>query len=115
MRDVVRTLALLSLLLALAACAGGRRGPATPQERTSVRVENRGFLDVNVYVLRSTQRIRLGTVNGLSTRVLTIPSNLVAAATSLRFLADPIGGSGTPISQEITVQPGDQVTLTIGP
>jgi hypothetical protein len=31
----------------------------------------------------------------------------------LRFLADPIGGNRAPVSDEIAVEPGDEVTLTI--
>jgi hypothetical protein len=30
-------------------------------------------------------------------------------------MADPIGGNRTPISEEMTMQPGDIVTLTIPP
>jgi len=33
----------------------------------------------------------------------------------LRFLADPIGGSRTPISEEIVVRNGDVVQLMIPP
>jgi hypothetical protein len=35
--------------------------------------------------------------------------------TSLRFLADPIGSNRTPISEEITVEVGDEVVLRIPP
>ena len=44
-----------------------------------------------------------------------IPSNLIFGSTPLRFMADPIGRSRTPVSQEITVSPGDEVLLTIPP
>jgi hypothetical protein len=78
-----------------------------------VRVENRAWLDMNVYVLRGSQRVRLGNVTANSTRVLRIPQSLVFGATPLRFLADPIGSRRTPISHEIVVRPGDEVTLYI--
>lgn len=108
----LRSAAALLCLLALAACGGGSRGrSAGPQ--TTVRVENRAWLDMNVYVLRGTQRIRLGTVTGNTTRVLPIPSNLVFGASSLRFLVDPIGSGREPVSQEISVRAGDQVVLYI--
>lgn len=107
-----RLLFALLVLLAAGACgSASRRSGATQGARTTVRVENRNFLDMNVYVLRSSQRIRLGTVPGNSTRVLTIPSHLVFGSTPLRFLADPIGSNRTPISSEITVTPGDEVVL----
>lgn len=117
MHHYTRRLLPLLLLLALAACTGNAKRPAGPEEaRTTVRVQNRNWLDMNIYVLRSGgQRIRLGTVTGSSTRTFTIPRSLIFGATSLRFLADPIGSSLTPISQEITVYPGDEVGLILPP
>lgn len=98
----------------LAACAYSRV-PANPQEETTVRVDNQATLDMNIYVLRGAERIRLGTVTALSTQVLRIPKNIIFGATPLRFLADPIGSSRTPVSEEIIVTAGDQVTLRIPP
>ena len=102
--------------LALAACGGSKsRSAPIPQPRTSVRVENQGFSDMTIYAIRSGQRVRLGNAPGNSTTVFTIPSNLIFGATPLRFLADPIGSNRTPVSDEITVQPGDQVRLVLPP
>ena len=102
------------LVLFVAACSS-KKGPRPMDPPTFVSVENQSFSDMNVYVLRNSQRIRLGTVTGNTTRQLQIPSNMVFGATTLAFLADPIGGTRTPISQEITVQPGDVVRLIIPP
>lgn len=88
---------------------------AVPRTETMLRVENQDFLDMNVYVLRSGQRIRLGSVPGLSSRVLPIPASLVGGGSELRFLVDPVGSNRTPISQEIFVEPGDVVDLVIPP
>jgi hypothetical protein len=101
---------------ALVACGGkkGRSAPI-PQPRTSVRVENQGFSDMTIYAIRSGQRVRLGNAPGNSTTTFTIPPNLIFGATPLRFLADPIGSNRTPVSDEITVQPGDQVRLVLPP
>lgn len=110
-----RTFLVAMLGLALAACGGSKSRSAAPQPRTSVRVENQGFADMTVYAIRSGQRVRLGIATGNSTTTFTIPPNLIFGATPLRFLADPIGGRGTPVSDEITVQPGDQVRLVIPP
>lgn len=114
MRADIQRFAVLLLLLTLAACASaGRRSAAPAAAETTVRVQNQNWLDMNIYVVRSGQRIRLGMVPGASTRVLTIPANLVFGSTSLQFLADPVGSRQTPISNEISVHPGDQVTLLI--
>ena len=96
---------------------GGRDPGTTPSPDTPamLQVENRGFADMVVYAVRGTQRVRLGTANGNSTRSFTIPTTLIRGASTLRFLADPIGGSRSPISEEMVVHPGDIVTLTIPP
>ena len=112
------TMAVLVACLALASACSMNKNPdemAEPVPPTRLRVENQAFLDMTIYVYRSTQRIRLGTATGSSVTRLTIPANLLFGATPLRFQADPIGGSRAPISSEITVSPGDEVVLTIPP
>lgn len=80
-----------------------------------VQVENLGFADMVVYAVSGGQRIRLGMATGHSIKAFTIPRTLVRGAGPIRFLADPIGGNRTPVSEELTVQPGELVTLTIPP
>lgn len=80
-----------------------------------LQVENQGFTDMVIYAVSSGQRIRLGLVTGNSTKTFTIPRYLAGGAGPIRFLADPIGGNRTPVSEEMSVQPGDLVTLTIPP
>ena len=111
-----RRLIPILLLTLVAGCGANRARSASATDlNTTLRVENRGFITMNVYVLRGTQRVRLGTVNAASTKILPIPNNLLAGSGVLRFLADPVGSRIEPISEEIAVQPGDQVTLQIGP
>lgn len=88
---------------------------AEPVPPTRLKVENQAFLDMTIYVYRNSQRLRLGQASGNSTTRLTIPRSLIFGATPLRFQADPIGSNRASISQEITVSPGDEVTLTIPP
>src|SRR5205085_449256 len=99
----------------VAACYGKGKNAPEPIARTTVRVVNQGFLDRNIYVMRGSERIRLGTVTGNSSQTLTIPASIVPAVTSLRFVADPIGGNAPPATEEVSVSPGDQVVLTIPP
>ena len=100
-----------------AACTGNtKEGEAVePVPPTYVKVENRAYLDMTIYVYRSSQRIRLGVANGNTTTKMLIPANLIFGSTGLRFQADPIGANRQPVSQEINVSPGDEVVLTIPP
>lgn len=103
--------AIIVLAAVLAACGGSKE--AANQESTTVEVENQQLNDIVVYAVRGgAQRIRLGRVGLSSTEVLTIPRTLVSVPTRLRFLAVPLGGGGA-IGQEITVYPGDQVSLVV--
>jgi hypothetical protein len=112
----IRTFALPLLLLGAAACKTfGHGAPIDPTAPTVIQVDNQGFLDMNVFAVRSSQRVRLGTAAGNSKTNFRVPPGLVSGLTPLRFIADPIGGSRASVSQEITVAPGDTVTLTIPP
>ena len=64
--------ALAGALALGSACRGNTSGgeEAVPVEPTYVKVQNRAYLDMNIYVFRSSQRIRLGTVNGRSESVV---------------------------------------------
>ncbi|HEU4565478.1 MAG TPA: hypothetical protein VFS05_12535 [Gemmatimonadaceae bacterium] len=105
----------LSLCLVTACSRNPRPAEGPNTARTTVKVENQAYLDMTIYVLRGLERIRLGQVTGNTTQVLEIPRYIVTAPMGLRFIADPIGSPRTPVSQEISVSPGDQVTLTIPP
>lgn len=95
-------------------CAGrSQEASPDPAESAMVQVQNQGFTDMVVYAVNGGQRIRLGLATGHTTKTFTIPRHLVRGAGPIRFLADPIGGNRTPVSEEMTVLPGDIVTLTI--
>jgi hypothetical protein len=115
------TIAAVAGLLAMSiACHNGSRpqtdddDQAEAQEPTTLEVTNQGFADMTIYVVQSGQRIRLGLATGNATVQFVIPRAVVnSPAIQLRFIADPIGGTRAPISDEITVSPGDHVQLTI--
>lgn len=105
------------LLLALAAVACHRRAtaPLNPQAETALTVDNQNFLDMNVYLVRSGQRIRLGMVPGLSKQILMVKPELIGYGTEVQVEVHPIGGRGNPISETISVKPGDVIQITIPP
>jgi hypothetical protein len=113
-RSISRAALLLVLLVGTAACGTlMQRGPVVEGERTTVEVRNQNFLDMTVYVWSGQQRVRIGTVTGLSTRTLDLPRNMVFGTATVRFEMNPIGSRERPISQEITVREGEQIILTI--
>jgi hypothetical protein len=116
MSAAMRAAFVVLALTAIAGCgANPRPGDPGADPPTTVRIENQSTLDMNIYVLRNSQRIRLGTATALLTTRFTIPPDLIFGITMLRFLADPIGGDRTPVTNEIAVTPGDEILLTIPP
>lgn len=114
MRRLLHVTALLGLSFTLVSCASkGSATTADAREQTVLVVRNDSYLDHNIYLLLGMQRIRMGTARGLATSRFTIPQQYVFGASTLQFLADPIGGNVTPISERITVSPGDEVHLQI--
>lgn len=106
---------LLLLASGLWACAHmTRSSPQQPQPPTVLSVENNSGLDMNMYVVaHDTQRERLGLAIAHRTSNFVIPARLLFGPTPLRFQADPVGGNRTPVTDQITVIPGDTVVLRI--
>ncbi len=108
-------LSTLLLALALAACHGRAPAPLNPRAEVAVNVDNQNFADMNVFIVRGGQRIRLGMVPGLTTRILMVRPELIGYGTEVQFELHPIGGRGNPVTETISVRPGDVIQLTIPP
>lgn len=115
MRFLASSAAAVLLVTSVSGCSKQPAAPVDPMAPAYVEVQNQGFLDMTVYVIRSGQRVRLGQVNGNSTALFELPRTMVNPGLPIRFQADPIGGNRTPFSQEIGVSPGDTVVLRIPP
>ncbi len=113
MRSIPLAVALLGLTAA--ACRRPPAGPVNPQAEVAVSVDNQNFLDMDVFIVRGGQRIRLGMVPGISSRVLMVRPELIGYGQDVRFEVHPIGGRANPITETIAVRPGDVVHLTIPP
>lgn len=119
--------ALLLVLCAVASACGGAHGAAAdpnrpPPPKTTVAVESRKLVDVNLYALTGTRRLRLGTVPGMTTRNFVLPPDMVGNTDRIRFGIEIIGTLGHKSlgsdrtfesEQEMSVRPGDELSLTI--
>jgi hypothetical protein len=115
MRGLLRPLLLALLFGACGRSGGSPQVAPDPNAAATVEVQNQGFADMTIYVLSQGARVRLGLAVGHSTSRFPIPAYLLRGGRPVRFLADPIGGSGEPVSEEISVDPGETVDLTIPP
>lgn len=106
----------VGLAVSLAACAHhARAGGNESQPDAYVTVDNQSFSDMDIYVLSGGQRIRLGSATGERRTRMKIPGYVIGGTQQVRFLARPIAGNRLPVTEQIPVQPGDEVTLTIPP
>lgn len=111
----MKTIAIALIAGIAAACSSApMRDPGSIDERTTVTVDNRSFVPMTIYATRG-QRIRLGTANPSTTTVFEIPPILLGGAGIIRFVADPIGSNRASVSEEISVNKGDDIGLMIPP
>lgn len=107
----------VGLLLALGSTLGCRSGGASAlrenEPKTTIDIQNNDFNDMTIYVLNNGQRSRLGIAPGNKTTTLTIPGYLITGTPYLRILANPLAGNRSPVSEEISVSPGDQLVMII--
>ncbi len=109
----MRPIAALLLLVVLFAGCSKKPFDEDAAPETTVEVQNNNFYDMNIYIVRSGQRVRIGHVGGGQTRELRIPVYLAESSSRVQFLADPVGGNRTPTSHEVYITPGSRVRLII--
>jgi hypothetical protein len=106
----------VAVALGAIACRGRPSAPPNPRAEVAVTVDNQNFLDMDVFIVRTSgERIRIGMVSGLTSRILMVRPEVIGNSTELRFEVHPIGGAANPISETVTVRPGDVIHLTIPP
>src|SRR5690348_9697639 len=94
-------LALVALLV-LPGCVKPSIIPDEPDTIT-IRVSNNNPLDMTVYALNQTMRVRLGTVTTASSQEFTVSLHQVSPTGDLQLLADPVGSRRTLTSETIHV------------
>ena len=85
-----------------------------PPKHTVLQVVNRNFYDFTIYLARFGDRVRLGSATGNATSTFEFPSQFVQTGT-VRFEAHPVGGQGSVFTEELSVRPGDMVSVEITP
>jgi len=100
--------AVLLLTLASLGCVKKSVIPEEPDTIT-IRVSNNNPLDMTVYAVNQSMRIRLGLVSTASTQRFTVSLHQVSPTGELQLLADPVGARRTLTSEPIHVFPGQDV------
>jgi hypothetical protein len=89
--------------------------PPAPEHTAEValEVENHGWSDIVVSLVRGTSVERLGMVRGLKSETFVFPYRRLGAGTDVRLRAYPIGGPSAFTSENVLVQPGQSVKWTL--
>lgn len=113
---MIRLTVIALLLAATVACAprAATNGAAAAWEGATLVVHNQSSDHMTIYAVRGAERVRLGQIVALARQEFSIPYTLVNGV-ALRFQADPLASSRSPISHEVVVWAGDTVTMTIPP
>jgi hypothetical protein len=93
-------------------CAHGnaaRSDDVAVEPQVMVRVENNNWSDMNVYVLRSGTRQRLGSVSSMTTAKFKLPRHVLVSTEPVRLLADPVGSSRGILSPPLLLNAGQVV------
>ncbi|HEX2217408.1 MAG TPA: hypothetical protein VHG35_01290 [Gemmatimonadales bacterium] len=111
-----QVLGLIGLLLGCASRSEEDASEAPPSPATAevaLEVENHGWSDIIIYLVRGTSTDRLGMVGSLSTETFIFPYRELGAGTDVRLRAYPIGGPRSYTSESLLVQPGQWVKWTL--
>ncbi len=114
--DAVGVLGLVALLLG---CAGKSEDPdqdvqpSQSNAEVALEVENHGWSDIVIYLVRGTAADRLGMIGSLNTKTFVFPYRRLGTGSDVRLRADPIGGPRTFTSENLQVQPGQWIKWTL--
>jgi len=111
--DVRRWAMLLLAVPLLVSCSRGMRRADADDGPVTIFVENRNFLDVTVYAVLGSGRVRVGQVTGSSSATFEMPLRRISAAGDVRFNVDPIGSNRTWTSDALHLYAGQEVELIV--
>src|SRR5690348_4672993 len=108
-RWCVRVVSAALLVVASLGCVKRSVMPDDEPDTVEISVSNNNSLDMNVYAVNQSMRIRLGTVTTASTQHFTLNLHQISATGEFQLLADPVGSRRTLTSEAIHVFAGQAV------
>jgi len=129
--SALKLVAAVAASLTLGACATGSSGmgaarlpdgPAAGRSAAAsqavqpvmLKVSNYNWMDVVVYAVQGSTRVRLGQVTSMNTTSFRLPARMVQNSTQVvRLMVDPIGSTEGWQTEGISVQAGQQVQFNV--
>jgi hypothetical protein len=110
---------MLGLIAILLGCAGKSKNgetevePSRADAEVALEVENHGWSDIVIYLVRGGATDRLGMVGSLNTKTFVFPFRRLGTGSDVRLRAYPIGGPRSFTSENLLVQPGQWIKWTL--
>lgn len=101
----------LTALIAPGCASNGAEGGRAPF--AELHIDNDNPRIVTVYAVRNGTRMRLGTVNGVSSHTFPLRQSMIGSTGQLRVLVEPLGSNNRYFSDPIFVNEGDVIELTV--
>lgn len=105
------------ILILVAGCAHkpetGGVAPDLTNAEVTILVRNYHLLDMAIYLLRNGYPERLGTAQGLSSKIFSLPWRRVEGKGDIRLGADPVGQNTMIRTEYLPVRPGSVVEWSI--
>jgi hypothetical protein len=105
--------------LLLLGCFGPRQklqddsGPSPLADGFELTLNNRHWLDINVFVQHDGEASRVTTVTASSSQSLILPLWLLGESRIVRIIAEPVGEEGSYVTDQLRVDPGQSVELNV--
>jgi hypothetical protein len=109
----------LAACLLLGACLGPRQklhdgeAPSPLADGFELTLNNRHWLDINVFVQHDGEASRVTTVTASSSQSLILPMWLLGESRIVRIIAEPVGEEGSYVTDQLRVDPGQSVELNV--
>jgi hypothetical protein len=110
---------MLGLVALLLGCAGKSENgdtevePSRADAEVALEVENHGWNDIVIYLVRGGAADRLGMVGSVNTKTFVFPYRKLGIGSDVRLRAYPIGGPRSFTSENLLVQPGQWIKWTL--
>jgi len=122
----MKSLALALLTMVLAGCAANPpaadtpgAGPESESREARLEVRNRTSEDMDVYMVRRDQRVRIGTAPSGRTTFFALTAGMITGGGAAQFEAVRIRGAGAAVpnvrTEPMSVRRGETITLDIPP
>ncbi|MGH7632050.1 MAG: hypothetical protein ACREOF_22160 [Gemmatimonadales bacterium] len=93
--------------------AGAGAPPAPDRGPVEVRVQNRSWSDVAIYLMSDGLVQRLGIATAVGTTSLWVSEGLLGHSNDIRLLSAPIGSNASHRTETLLLRPGQLVQLTL--